>query len=105
VPIEQSVCETNLPHVCLVIPEQMLLHHDSILPHTDCRHWHLERLARRWNELTISNGHRFGERAFKNSGDGRVFAGPKSNRMLFDSRVRRRQASRSDLEYADRSLE
>src|SRR6266850_1900763 len=83
------LCQADLSHVCLVIPEQMFLTHHSMIPNPDGNHRHLERFAGGLNEFTVSDGHGFGKRALEHSSHSGIILCAKANWMFLYSCVRR----------------
>src|ERR1035441_219686 len=81
--------EADLFHELLVVPEQVLLIDDAVLPVADGCHLNLVGLSRGVEAVALCNGHGLGEGAFHDTNDRSPFALTKLDRMLFDSRVRR----------------
>src|ERR1019366_6919588 len=79
--------EADLFHELLVVPEQVLLIHDAVLPVADGCHLNLVGLSRGVEAVALCNGHGLGEGAFHDTNDRSPFALTKLDRMLFDSRV------------------
>src|SRR5713226_3978756 len=87
--INDLLRESELLHVCLVVPEQpFVIHHARVSPVSDRRHHQVDFLSRRSNGLATADWHRLGER----SGHVTDYGGPMSvcdlDRMLLDREVR-----------------
>src|SRR5437016_13889749 len=68
------LADANLLHISLVVPEQIVLVHHTVLPVTDRAHYGLEGLARRVNRLAVANRHGLLDGSFHDSDS----AGPSS---------------------------
>ena len=68
VPTRGLFRQSDLFHICLVIPKKMFFDDNAVFPNSDCRHRHLEGFSRRLNEFAVSDRHRFCKRSFKDMG-------------------------------------